>query len=127
MELIELKTYCKNWRLAQIDPARKELKVFLDDRALQIKKAMSRKEHNPERIKKAINEEKFLTSIVDLDQAHSDFMDSIENLIVKSLIQYEDYINNGTKLREQNKFLKDRLDIMDKRELTYLELLSNKS
>lgn len=125
MLIIDFKKLVQNWRLANINPLKKDLKVFLDDRVTAIKKLQSGA-YSEGNNAKAIKEQKFINAIVDLDSAYDQFMDHVEKKLDKSLDQYIDYINKGAELREQNEFLKDRLDIMDKRELMYLELLKRK-
>ena len=126
MLITDFNKLVKNWKLSNINPLKKELKVFLDDRVLSIKKLQSHG-FNEANNAKAIKEQKFINSIVDLDSAYDSFMDHVEQKLDKSLKQYIDYINNGAILRQQNEFLKERLEIMDKRELMYLELLKRKS
>lgn len=126
MEVIELTKYCDNWKLAQINPVKKELSRFLNERSGQIKKVYSSKGSSMVQLEKANKEEKFISAIVDLETVYDEFMKSITRVIHKSLHQYAVGINDGGKLMEQNDFLRERLAIMDKRELTYLELLSKK-
>lgn len=126
MDIIELKTFVKNFRLASIDPAKGKLKFYLEDRTKKVKQVQSNRNISDEQMRKAIKEQAFISSIVDLDTEYDNFMTSVENVLAKALYQYEDYILNGAKLREQNQFLRERLEIMDKRELEYLEILKNK-
>ena len=94
----------------------------MDERIAQIKIAMA-KSYDPAQVEKALKEERFLSAISDLETVNSQFMTSIETLINQALASYVDGINNGVKLREENTFLKERLEVMDKREFDYIELL----
>ncbi|HUX78205.1 MAG TPA: hypothetical protein VMW10_00445 [Alphaproteobacteria bacterium] len=125
MEIITLSKYCDTWRTAKIIPAKEKLKSYMDERIAQIKIAMA-KSYDPAQVEKALKEEKFLSAISDLETVNSQFMTSIETLINQALASYVDGINNGVKLREENTFLKERLEVMDKREFDYIELLKAK-
>lgn len=118
--------FVENWRLANINPKKKELQVFLNDRVKLIKQMQSSNKFDEAKQVKAIREQKFVNSIIDLDTEYGLFMDHVERKLNEALAQYADYINNGGKLREQNNFLKERLETMDKREMIYLELLKNR-
>lgn len=126
MLIIDFKKFVENWRLATINPKKKELQVFIEDRINSIKKIQGSKDFNSANNSKAIKEQKFINAIIDLDSEYDSFLKYVDRKLNKALSHYEDYIVNGAKLREQNNFLKERLATMDERELMYLELLKNK-
>ena len=124
MEIIDFNTFAKNWKKSQIDPVKAKLYPFVKERANQIKLIHSGKNKTDEQVRKAFKEEAFLNAITDLEQVYNEFINYVQNKLDKSLVQYAKSINNQTNLEIENRFLKERLHIMDKRELTYLELLS---
>jgi hypothetical protein len=125
MIITDFQTMVSNWRLAVIEPKKKELHLFVSDRVKQIKQAQSAK-YNEAQTAKAIKEQKFINSIIELNTEYELFMTHVDKKMNGIVNQYADYVNNGAELREQNRFLKERLEIMDKRELTYLELLTKR-
>ena len=126
MEILDFNKFASNWRMVAIDPVKEKLSVFLSNRANQIKLVHSNNKSTEDQLRKAVNEEAFISSIIELDETYSNFVDHVENKLQKVVSKFAKSCNDYTHIIEQNEFLKERIEIMEKREYQYLEIISNR-
>ena len=120
--MIDLENYCENWQKARIKPKQKIVEQFIKERTQSIKRLMSTANTNNHH--KAVKEEEYLRAIIDLDTEYQEFLKSVSAIVWKCIQQYANQINDGGEIVKENNFLRDRLEKMDERELTYLQLLA---
>ena len=73
-----------------------------------------------------IREQDFMNAIIEVDEIFDKFFDLIDNKLQKNIECFSTYVLKGAQLQSENKFLKERLETMDKRELDYIEILKSK-